>query len=43
VLQAGNEYHFRYLCDGQTWLNEPEADKQSLSHFGEAKNSVIMV
>jgi len=43
VLQAGNEYQFRYLCDGQTWLNEPEADKQSLAHFGDAKNSVIVI
>ena len=43
VLQAGNEYQFRYLCDGQTWLNESEADKQVLTHYGDSKNSVIVI
>jgi 1,4-alpha-glucan branching enzyme len=43
VLEAGNEYQFRYLCDGQTWLNEPEADKQNPTHYGDSKNSVIVI
>lgn len=41
-LSTGKEYQFRYLCNGQIWLNEPEADKQSLTHFGDSKNSVIV-
>lgn len=43
VLQTGKEYQFRYLCDGQIWLNEPEADKQNLTHYGDSKNSVINI
>lgn len=43
VLNSGKEYQFRYLCDGQLWLNEPEADKHSLTHFGDAKNSVVTI
>jgi|SRR3972149_1487664 len=42
-LDAGKEYQFKYLCDGQTWLNEPEADKQNLSHYGDSKNSVLII
>jgi len=41
ILDTGKEYQFRYLCDGVIWLNEPEADGESLTHFGSAKNSVI--
>ncbi len=43
VLETGKEYQFRYLCDGETWLNEPEADKQNLTHYGDSKNSLIVV
>jgi 1,4-alpha-glucan branching enzyme len=43
VLDVGNEYQFRYLCNGHIWLNEPDADKQNLTHFGDSKNSVIIV
>lgn len=43
VLEAGKEYQIRYLCDGQTWLNEPEADKQVLTNYGDSKNSVIVI
>lgn len=43
VLQTGNEYQFRYLCDGQTWLNDPEADKENPTHYGDSKNSVISI
>jgi 1,4-alpha-glucan branching enzyme len=40
-LETGNEYQFRYFADGHAWLNEPEADKQFPSGFGDAQNSVI--
>jgi len=43
VLDAGKEYQFRYLCDGQTWLNEPKADKEIPTHYGDSKNSVILI
>jgi hypothetical protein len=42
-LEAGNEYKFRYLCDGQIWLNEPEADAETITHFGDSKNSVLII
>ena len=43
VLEAGNDYEFRYLCNGQIWLNESEADKQNLTHYGDSKNSVLII
>ena len=43
VLETGKEYQFRYLCDGQIWLNEPEADKQVLTHYGDSENSVLII
>jgi 1,4-alpha-glucan branching enzyme len=43
VLESGNEYQFRYLCNGETWLNEPEADKQNPTYYGDSKNSVIII
>ncbi|AFN74299.1 glycoside hydrolase family 13 domain protein [Melioribacter roseus P3M-2] len=41
-LEPGNEYQFRYLCDGETWLNDPEADKFVQSPYG-SENCVIAV
>ena len=43
VLEAGREYKFKYLCDGTTWLNEPDADKQIDTQFGDSKNSVMTI
>jgi hypothetical protein len=43
VLETGKEYKFRYLCDGESWMNEPEADAEVLTHFGDAKNSVLII
>lgn len=43
VLEAGKEYSFRYLCDHQLWLNEPDADKQVPTHYGDSKNSVLVI
>jgi hypothetical protein len=42
-LESGKEYQFRYLCDGQIWLNELEADRKLLTHFGDSENSVLIV
>jgi 1,4-alpha-glucan branching enzyme len=41
-LQAGNSYQFRYLLDGNTWVNDAEADSYVPNKFGE-ENSVITV
>lgn len=43
VLETGKEHQFRYLCDGQTWLNESEADAEVLTNYGDSKNSVIVI
>ncbi len=40
-LETGREYQFRYLADGQIWLNESEADAFIPSGFGDAQNAVI--
>jgi len=40
-LETGREYQFRYLADGQQWLNEPEADSFVASEFGDSENCVI--
>lgn len=42
-LEAGKEYQFRYLGDGQIWFNEPEADAETITHFGDSKNSVLII
>ncbi|KOH42877.1 isoamylase early set domain-containing protein [Sunxiuqinia dokdonensis] len=40
TLEKGKAYEFRYLVDGQKWLNEPDADRFVANSFGE-ENSVI--
>ena len=42
MLDAGRDYAFRYVVDGQRWVNEPEADKYVRNEFGE-DNSVVTV
>ena len=39
-LDPGREYQFRYLVDGERWLNEPSADRYERNPYGE-DNSVI--
>ena len=39
-LETGKEYQFRYLIDGTTWENDPEADKFVPSGLG-SENSVL--
>lgn len=39
-LEAGKEYQFRYLIDGETWKNDPQADAFVTNSFG-AENSVV--
>ena len=39
-LEAGKEYQFRYLIDGEIWKNDPQADAFVTNAFG-AENSVV--
>jgi 1,4-alpha-glucan branching enzyme len=41
-LQAGNSYQFRYVLDGNIWVNEVEADSYVTNQYGE-ENSVVTV
>jgi 1,4-alpha-glucan branching enzyme len=38
-LAADCSYNFRYVLDGQTWVNDPAADRYELNEHGE-DNSV---
>jgi len=40
-LETGREYQFRYLLDGNTWVNDEAADRQAPTPFGNSENSVI--
>ena len=40
-LDTKNEYQFRYLLDGEFWLNENEADKLIPTYFQDSENSVL--
>lgn len=42
-LKAGNEYRFRYVVDGKTWLNEPDADQFENSPFNDSENCVLIL
>lgn len=39
-LEAGKEYQFRYLVDGNIWKNDTQADSLVANSFG-AENSVV--
>lgn len=39
-LEPHRRYEFRYLCDGERWINDPEADAYESNPYG-GKNSVI--
>lgn len=40
-LDQDREYEFRYLIDGERWLNDREADRYVTNPFGE-QNSLIV-
>lgn len=40
-LPVGQETQFRYLIDGDKWLNDPEADKYIGSGVSSDDNSVV--
>ena len=41
-LDAGKEYHFRYLLDGKHWENDWAADKYIPAPFSHTDNSVVI-
>ena len=42
-LDAGKEFQFRYLVDGETWLNDVQADKFVASGISSDQNSVLVL
>lgn len=40
-LETGRSYQFRYLLGPSHWENEPEADDQIPTPFGDSLNSVL--
>jgi 1,4-alpha-glucan branching enzyme len=40
TLEKGREYQYRFVINGETWVNDPSAAKQVANEFGE-QNSVI--
>lgn len=42
-LEVGKEYEFKYLLDGEHWLNDNAADKYVQTHFSDSSNSVVIV
>ena len=42
TLQAGREYRFRYLLDGQRWENDEAADAYVANPYG-SEDSVLVV
>ncbi len=40
-LERGKEYQFRYLVNGEQWLNDPNADKYVPNPFG-SENFVVL-
>ena len=39
-LPAGQSYRFRYVLDGNVWVNDPAADSYAPNEYGE-ENSVL--
>ena len=42
-LATGRSYQFRYLLEQTHWINDPEADGDIPTPFGDSRNSVIHV
>jgi len=42
-LETGRDYEFRYVVDGQDWINDWEADRYEFNPVGNCENSVIVL
>jgi 1,4-alpha-glucan branching enzyme len=40
-LEPGRSYQFRYLCDGERWMNDTQADAYVVNPYG-SENFVIV-
>ena len=41
-LKPGYSYRYRYVLDGNVWVNDPDADGYAPNEFGE-ENSIVTV
>jgi 1,4-alpha-glucan branching enzyme len=41
-LERGHSYHFRYLVDGESWMDDDQADGYVLDAFGRIDSVVIV-
>lgn len=41
-LEVGRVYQFRYLLDGENWINDPKADGYAMSEYG-SENCLVEV
>lgn len=41
-LKPGRSYRFRYLIDGEEWVNDPDADKYSTASDGKPCSVVVI-
>ncbi|MEZ4774639.1 MAG: isoamylase early set domain-containing protein [Bacteroidia bacterium] len=42
-LKQGQAYQFRYLINGENWINDPEADKYASAPYPGTENSVLLL
>ena len=42
TLPANQSYQFRYVLDGNIWVNDPDADESVANEYGE-ENSVVQI
>ncbi|MDX1476724.1 MAG: isoamylase early set domain-containing protein [Saprospiraceae bacterium] len=42
-LEVGKSYQFRYLIDGETWVNDPAADAYVSSGVSHEENCIVTV
>jgi len=43
TLEAGKEYQFKYVLDGNNWSNDPDADKFVPTEYADSQNSVVVL
>jgi 1,4-alpha-glucan branching enzyme len=41
-LEKGKEYQYKFVINGEKWVNDPEADKQVGNEFGETNSVVVL-
>lgn len=42
-LDTGRDYQFRYVIDGEIWVNDWEADRYEFNPAGNCENSVLVL